>query len=299
MPATPSAHRPTGTFARRLTTTVLAVITALAFTFSFGNVWALALRMGVSRPVAPLIAPMVDLSVVGLLVALHHLTTTGTDPAELRPATRLMHLCGLLTLALNTAESLLTEQYGRAGLEAVAPGLLLGWGSVGLPLLRQLHAPRTDPGGARCGGCPESERSRRPETEHSRERLTGDTPRPELTIGGTPSAVAKREEAGQGESSRTEPTARLSEAQVPPAEQDRPEARRPAGRRPAASMDKLAEIARPAVQAQGASIAVVRSALREAAIPISSDRLGQLTQQLKDELAAEQAGAADARSSAA
>ena len=92
----------------------MAVIAALAFVFSFGNVWALALRLGVPRPIAPLIAPMVDLSVVGLLVALHHLAAHGTDPTHLRSATRLMHLCGLLTLALNTAEPLLARHYGRA-----------------------------------------------------------------------------------------------------------------------------------------------------------------------------------------
>ncbi|MET3986991.1 hypothetical protein [Streptomyces sp. PvR034] len=42
----------------------------------------------------------------------------------------LLHLRGLLTLALNTAEPLLTGRYGRARLDTVAP-LLLGWGHVG------------------------------------------------------------------------------------------------------------------------------------------------------------------------
>ncbi|MDH6706592.1 hypothetical protein P3T27_003319 [Kitasatospora sp. MAA19] len=64
---------------------------------------------------------MVDLSVVGLLVVLHHLAATGTDPAQLRPATRLMHLCGLLTLALNTSEPVLAGHYGRALFDTVAP----------------------------------------------------------------------------------------------------------------------------------------------------------------------------------
>ncbi|WP_237404947.1 hypothetical protein [Actinacidiphila reveromycinica] len=35
----------------------MAVIAALAFVFSFGNVWALALRLGVPYPITPLIAP--------------------------------------------------------------------------------------------------------------------------------------------------------------------------------------------------------------------------------------------------
>ncbi|MFJ8795559.1 DUF2637 domain-containing protein [Streptomyces sp. NPDC102462] len=126
-------------FTRRTVTVVMAVIAALAFVFSFGNVWALALRLGVPHPIAPLIAPMVDLSVVGLLVALPFLALRGVSKAELRVGTRLLHLCGLLTLALNTAEPLLTGRYGRACLDTVAPLLLLGWGHVGPAFLAQFH----------------------------------------------------------------------------------------------------------------------------------------------------------------
>jgi len=126
-------------FTRRTVTVVMAVIAALAFVFSFGNVWALALRLGVPHPIAPLIAPMVDLSVVGLLVALRFLALHGVSKAELKAGTRLLHLCGLLTLALNTAEPLLTGRYGRACLDTVAPLLLLGWGHVGPAFLTQFH----------------------------------------------------------------------------------------------------------------------------------------------------------------
>ncbi|QNA71835.1 DUF2637 domain-containing protein [Streptomyces sp. So13.3] len=126
-------------FTRRIVTMVMAVIAALAFVFSFGNVWALALRLGVPHPIAPLIAPMVDLSVVGLLVALRFLALRGVPKGELRAGTRLLHLCGLLTLALNTAEPLLAGRYGRACLDTVAPLLLLGWGHVGPAFLAQFH----------------------------------------------------------------------------------------------------------------------------------------------------------------
>jgi len=136
---------PNPRLARRVVTAVMGLIAALAFTFSFGNVWALALRLGIPRPIAPLIAPMVDLSVVGLLVALRYLAMTGTDRSELRPAVRLMHTSGLLTLALNTAEPLLIHHWGRAALDAVAPLLLLGWGAVGPLLLRHLHTSTTAP----------------------------------------------------------------------------------------------------------------------------------------------------------
>ncbi|MBK3596816.1 DUF2637 domain-containing protein, partial [Streptomyces sp. MBT51] len=126
-------------FTRRTVTVVMAVIAALAFVFSFGNVWASALRLGVPHPIAPLIAPMVDLSVVGLLVALRFLALRGVPKRELKTGTRLLHLCGLLTLALNTAEPLLAGRYGRACLDTVAPLLLLGWGHVGPAFLAQFH----------------------------------------------------------------------------------------------------------------------------------------------------------------
>ncbi len=139
-------------FTRRTVTVVMAVIAALAFVFSFGNVWALALRLGVPHPIAPLIAPMVDLSVVGLLVALRFLALRGVSKAELRVGTRLLHLCGLLTLALNTAEPLLTGRYGRACLDTVAPLLLLRLGSRRPRLPRPVphpHPPCPASGGHR------------------------------------------------------------------------------------------------------------------------------------------------------
>ncbi|MEU9994444.1 DUF2637 domain-containing protein [Streptomyces sp. NPDC050848] len=142
---------------QRTVTVVMGVIAALAFVFSFGNVWALALRLGIPEPIAPLIAPMVDLSVVGLLVALRYLSLRGVPPEQMKAATRLMHFSGLLTLALNIAEPLAAGHYGRAAVDAVAPLLLLGWGAVGPQLLRAFHAvgtpapvpvvtePRTEP----------------------------------------------------------------------------------------------------------------------------------------------------------
>ncbi|MEE1786883.1 DUF2637 domain-containing protein [Streptomyces sp. SP17BM10] len=63
------------------------------------------------------------------------------------------------------------------------------------------------------------------------------------------------------------------------------------GRRPAASMDELAEIVRPAVEEHGPTQAVIKTALREAGIPIASDRLGKLTQRFKDEQATRQTDA--------
>ncbi|MDF4251419.1 DUF2637 domain-containing protein [Streptomyces sp. WMMB303] len=125
---------------QRTVIVVMGIIAGLAFVFSFGNVWALALRLGVPGPIAPLIAPMVDLSVTGLLAALWYLSLRGVPAQQLKGATRLMHLSGLLTLALNIAEPIAAGHYGRAAVDTVAPVLLLGWGAVGPQLLRHLHA---------------------------------------------------------------------------------------------------------------------------------------------------------------
>ncbi|WP_328513675.1 SpdA protein [Streptomyces mirabilis] len=124
---------------QRTITAVMIVIAALAFVFLFGNVWSLALRLGVPGPIAPLIAPMVDLSVVGLLVALRYLSLRGLPAEQMTAATRLMHFSGLLTLALNVAQPIVAGHYGRAAVDAVAPLLLLGWGAVGPQLLRAFH----------------------------------------------------------------------------------------------------------------------------------------------------------------
>ncbi|MGY5013378.1 DUF2637 domain-containing protein [Streptomyces sp. 900105755] len=129
---------------QRTVTVVMGIIALLAFVFSFGNVWALALRLGVPAPIAPLIAPMVDLSVVGLLVALRYLSLRGVPPEQMKAATRLMHVSGLLTLALNIAEPITAAHYGRAAVDSVAPLLLLGWGAVGPQLLRSFHTVTTE-----------------------------------------------------------------------------------------------------------------------------------------------------------
>ncbi|OXM65210.1 hypothetical protein CF165_22955 [Amycolatopsis vastitatis] len=53
----------------RFVTTMMSIVIGLTFLFGFGNVLALALRIGVPAYVAPLVAPALDLTVLGLLVA--------------------------------------------------------------------------------------------------------------------------------------------------------------------------------------------------------------------------------------
>lgn len=74
---------------------------------NFGTVLTLALRLGVSPWVAPLVAPAVDLSVLALLLGTHCLAVLGVGVNDLRPVRRLLLLSSVVTLALNVAESLL------------------------------------------------------------------------------------------------------------------------------------------------------------------------------------------------
>ncbi|MFE2042487.1 DUF2637 domain-containing protein [Streptomyces sp. NPDC059477] len=180
---------------QRTITVVMAVIALLAFVFSFGNVWNLALRLGVPNPIAPLIAPMVDLSVLGLLVALRYLSLRGVPADHLKGATRLMHTSGFFTLALNIAEPVIAGHYGRACVDAVAPLLLLGWGAVGPALLRHFHAVTTPaPAGVPAGhpapvALPERSRETAPEDDPTEAALAPE-PAPEPAMPSTPTPLA-------------------------------------------------------------------------------------------------------------
>lgn len=65
----------------RTVTVIAAAVIALAFLFGFGNVFDLAVRLGVPIYVAPLVAPAVDLSVLGLLVGVRYLSAHGARVA--------------------------------------------------------------------------------------------------------------------------------------------------------------------------------------------------------------------------
>jgi hypothetical protein len=121
-------------------TGIVGVIVALTFVFGFGNVLALAIRLGVPLWVAPLVAPAVDLSVVGLLLSIRYLSIRGAEAEAVRPARRLLLASSVVTLALNVAEPLLAGDFGRALFDVVGPLLLIGWAEVGPALLHELAA---------------------------------------------------------------------------------------------------------------------------------------------------------------
>lgn len=124
--------------------TMVGIVVGLTFLFGFGNVFALALRLGVPVWVAPLVAPAVDLTVVALLVAIRRLSAHGAAPEVQRSARRLLVLASAVTLALNVAEPLIAGEVGKALFDAVGPLLLIGWSEVGPGLLQALADLRED-----------------------------------------------------------------------------------------------------------------------------------------------------------
>ena len=124
----------------RAVTVIMGTVVGLTFTFGFGNVLTLALRLGVPVWVAPLVAPAVDLSILGLLVGTQHLALHGATAADLRPARRLLIFASLTTLALNIADPIVTDAYGKAAFDAVGPLLLIGWAEVGPGFLQAINA---------------------------------------------------------------------------------------------------------------------------------------------------------------
>lgn len=111
-----NAARPKSTSATdevmvRGVTIIAGVVVAL--TFIFGNIWTLALRLGVPVWVAPLVAPAVDLSILGLLLGTRYLALHGAKPELLRPARRLLIFASLATLALNVSDSIVAGDYPR------------------------------------------------------------------------------------------------------------------------------------------------------------------------------------------
>lgn len=79
-------------------TVIMGVVVGLTFLFGFGNVLNLALQLGVPAWVAPLVAPAVDLSILGLLLGTRHLALTGASQDVLRPARRLLIFASVVTI---------------------------------------------------------------------------------------------------------------------------------------------------------------------------------------------------------
>jgi hypothetical protein len=125
---------------RRAITVITAAIVVMSFAFSLGNVTTLCLDLGITAWIAWLVAPAVDLSVVGLLTGIRFLSLHGYTDSQLAKPRYMLRFCGILTLALNTVGALAHRQFGTALVDAVGPALLIGWSEVGSWLLRQIYA---------------------------------------------------------------------------------------------------------------------------------------------------------------
>jgi hypothetical protein len=133
------AHLPGEALTRHAVTVITAAIVVMTFAFSLGNVTRLCLDLGITAWIAWLVAPAVDLSVVGLLTAIRFLSLHGYDDSQLAKPRYMLRFCGILTLALNTAGALGHRQLGTALVDAVGPALLIGWSEAGPWLLRQVY----------------------------------------------------------------------------------------------------------------------------------------------------------------
>lgn len=120
-------------------TVIVGIVVGLTFLFGFGNVATLGVRLGFPTYVAFLVAPAVDLSVVGLLLGTQHLALHGRPAEVLNPARRFLIFSSTVTLALNVAEPLIAGHYGKAAFDAVGPRLLIGWAEVGPSLLQAMQ----------------------------------------------------------------------------------------------------------------------------------------------------------------
>jgi hypothetical protein len=117
------------------------LVVAACFGFSFGNVLALGRYLAVPEWVAWLVAPAVDLTVVGLIVGVRYLSLRGVEGPRLRPARLLLVAAGLATWALNTAHALFVRRHvGVVAYDSLAPLLLISWAEVGPWFLRQFRA---------------------------------------------------------------------------------------------------------------------------------------------------------------
>ncbi|ONH22001.1 hypothetical protein [Pseudofrankia asymbiotica] len=125
--------------AGKLVTAMIGIVVALTFLFGFGNSFALGLRLGVPIFIAPLVAPAVDLSVVGLLLGIRQLALNGGPAKVQRSARRLLIFASLVTLALNIAEPLIAGHYGKAAFDAIGPLLMIGWAEVAPDLIQAMQ----------------------------------------------------------------------------------------------------------------------------------------------------------------
>lgn len=141
---------PGETFARWVVTLSGSLVVGACMAFSFGNVLALGRHLGAPAYIAWCVAPAVDLTVVGLIVGIRHLSLNGSSDKELTKPRWMLTAAGLAMWALNVAYPLfVASNWGAVAYDSVPPLLLLGWSEVGPWFLRRFRAlPAPAPGTA-------------------------------------------------------------------------------------------------------------------------------------------------------
>jgi hypothetical protein len=212
----PAAPRSGERFARRVVTGCAVLVVAACFGFSFGNVLALGRYLAVPEWVAWLVAPAVDLTVVGLIVGVRHLSLRGVEGRRLRPARLLLVAAGLATWALNTAFALLVRRHlGVVAYDSLAPLLLIGWAEVGPWFLRQFRtaAPSNRPLSGRAEASPAARVHQQPAAAGGQLRPAPGTQRPEaVTILGRVAASPTTTAATVGDQALLEQARALNAA---------------------------------------------------------------------------------------
>jgi hypothetical protein len=126
----------------------LALIPALVFFFSFGNVGAFLESLGIEHRIAYLIGPAVDLAVAVCVVPSSYLSTKGWSEGRLWPLHLAALVCGLIMIGLNIAGAIHVRHWRLAAADCVGPMLLIGWGALAPWLWRNLTEARRQSGGS-------------------------------------------------------------------------------------------------------------------------------------------------------
>jgi hypothetical protein len=124
----------------RAVTVIMSTVVGLTFLVGFGNVLTLALRLGVPVWVAPLGAPAVDLSILGLLLGTSHLALRGATLDQLRPARRLLIFASFRWAEVGPGPLQASTTIDFVGVNTIDTDLLPGSGEVGVSTVQPAAA---------------------------------------------------------------------------------------------------------------------------------------------------------------
>jgi hypothetical protein len=128
------------TLTRDTITVIITVVFVMSCSMSWGTVAGFCVSVGAPSWLGWLVGPSVDLSVIGLLVGIRLLSMHEYTQEKLRKPRFFLFSLIVLTITLNTSGPLTHHGYWLAAVDAIGPGLLLGWSEVGPWMLQQIFA---------------------------------------------------------------------------------------------------------------------------------------------------------------